>query len=77
MEAQGGARAEGARTFLTSGDAYDAFMGRYSRPLAVAFLDAVGVTAGQRALDVDESRQRSVLVALKGQQVPEHLFHYL
>jgi SAM-dependent methyltransferase len=44
--------AEGARTFLTSGDAYDSFMGRYSRPLAVEFLDAVGVTAGLRALDV-------------------------
>ncbi|MEO7398814.1 MAG: methyltransferase domain-containing protein [Ilumatobacteraceae bacterium] len=43
---------EGARSFQTSGDAYDAFMGRYSRRLAVAFADAVGVTAGQSALDV-------------------------
>lgn len=50
--APGGARAAGARTFLTSGDAYDSFMGRYSRPLAVAFLDAIGISAGQRALDV-------------------------
>jgi SAM-dependent methyltransferase len=43
---------EGARSFLTSGDAYDAFMGRYSRPLAVAFADTAGVTAGQSVLDV-------------------------
>jgi len=44
--------AEGARSFLTTGDAYDAFMGRYSRPLAVVFADVAGVTAGQLALDV-------------------------
>ena len=44
--------ADGARSFLTSGDAYDAFMGRYSRPLAVAFADAAGVVASQSALDV-------------------------
>jgi SAM-dependent methyltransferase len=43
---------EGARSFLTSGDAYDSFMGRYSRPLAVEFADVVGVAAGQSALDV-------------------------
>jgi SAM-dependent methyltransferase len=43
---------EGARSFLTSGDAYDAFMGRYSRPLAVVFADASGVASGQTALDV-------------------------
>jgi ubiquinone/menaquinone biosynthesis C-methylase UbiE len=43
---------EGARAFLASGNAYDAFMGRYSRPLAIVFADAVGVTAGQSALDV-------------------------
>ncbi len=35
-----------------SGEAYDAFMGRYSRPLAVQFADFAGVAAGQRALDV-------------------------
>ncbi len=35
---------EGARSFQTTGDAYDAFMGRYSRPLAAAFADAAGVT---------------------------------
>ena len=43
---------DGARSFLTSGQAYDAFMGRYSRPLAVAFADRAGVVADQRALDV-------------------------
>ncbi|MBI5088420.1 MAG: class I SAM-dependent methyltransferase [Actinobacteria bacterium] len=44
--------ADGARSFLTSGDAYDSFMGRYSRPLAHLVADAAGVTAGQRALDI-------------------------
>ena len=43
---------EGARSFLTSGDAYDAFMGRYSRLLAVPFVDWTGVTSGQSVLDV-------------------------
>ncbi|MDO8361927.1 MAG: class I SAM-dependent methyltransferase [Actinomycetota bacterium] len=43
---------EGARSFLTSGDAYDTFMGRYSRPLAAAFADAAGVSPGHRTLDV-------------------------
>lgn len=33
-------------------DAYMAFMGRYSEPLAGLFLDATGVEPGQRALDV-------------------------
>jgi len=42
----------GARSFLTSGDAYDAFMGRYSRSLAVEFADSAGVAAGQRVLDM-------------------------
>lgn len=35
-----------------AGDAYDRFMGRYSRPLAARFADWLEVTAGQRALDV-------------------------
>lgn len=43
---------EGARSFQASGEAYDAFMGRYSRPLAVALADAAGVEAGSSALDV-------------------------
>jgi SAM-dependent methyltransferase len=42
----------GARTFAVSGEAYDAFMGRYSRPLASQFADFAGVAAGGRALDV-------------------------
>lgn len=43
---------DGARSFIASGQAYDRFMGRYSHPLASAFVDAVGVTPGQSALDV-------------------------
>jgi SAM-dependent methyltransferase len=42
----------GAQTFTASGDAYDRFMGRYSRPLAERFADFAGVRAGRRALDV-------------------------
>lgn len=42
----------GARTFGVSGDAYDSFMGRYSRPLAVEFATFAGVVHGLRALDV-------------------------
>lgn len=42
----------GARHFQTTGEAYDSFMGRYSRPLAHAFADAAGVEAGMSALDV-------------------------
>lgn len=38
--------------FRVDSDAYDDFMGRYSRQLAVRFADFVGVTAGMRALDV-------------------------
>jgi SAM-dependent methyltransferase len=38
--------------FEVSADAYASFMGRYSSPLARAFVDIVGVGAGQRALDV-------------------------
>jgi SAM-dependent methyltransferase len=45
-------RVEGAGMFQVSGDAYDRFMGRYSRPLATAFADAAGIEGGQRALDV-------------------------
>ena len=44
--------AEGARSFLASGAAYDHFMGRYSRALAPVFADAAGVTPKQVALDV-------------------------
>jgi ubiquinone/menaquinone biosynthesis C-methylase UbiE len=39
-------------SFVVSGDAYDRFMGRYSRALAPAFADFAGVEARQRVLDV-------------------------
>jgi ubiquinone/menaquinone biosynthesis C-methylase UbiE len=38
--------------FSGSSDAYDRFMGRYSRQLAVPFADFAGVTSGMRVLDV-------------------------
>lgn len=38
--------------FGGSSDAYDRFMGRYSRQLAVGFADFAGVSAPHRALDV-------------------------
>ncbi len=44
--------AEGAATFHVAGAAYDGYMGRYSRPLAVRFADMAGITEGQSALDV-------------------------
>jgi SAM-dependent methyltransferase len=43
---------EGARTFTVAGSTYDAFMGRYSVPLAERFADAAGVSSGAAALDV-------------------------
>jgi SAM-dependent methyltransferase len=43
---------EGARNFRTTGAAYDGFMGRYSRPLAVRFADEVNAHAGLVAVDV-------------------------
>jgi len=39
-------------SFDVPADAYDRFMGRFSRPLAPVFADAAGVATGQRALDV-------------------------
>ena len=42
----------GARSFATSGTAYDHFMGRYSRPLAVQFAAAADLSEGQTVLDV-------------------------
>lgn len=42
----------GARTFSAPSAAYDAFMGRYSQPLAVQFADFAGIAPGLRALDV-------------------------
>jgi SAM-dependent methyltransferase len=43
---------EGAKLFQASGEAYDLYMGRYSRPLAVVLADAAEVVHGQTALDV-------------------------
>lgn len=39
-------------TFDVTGEAYDRFMGRYSRPLAVKLTDWLEISPGQRALDV-------------------------
>ena len=39
-------------TFEVAGEAYDRFMGRYSRPLAAGFADWLEVSAGQCAIDV-------------------------
>jgi len=39
-------------SFNVGADAYLAFMGRYSEPLAVKFADIAGVSSGQVALDV-------------------------
>ena len=39
-------------SFVVSGDAYDRFMGRYSRQLAPAFADFAGVGPGRHVLDV-------------------------
>ena len=39
-------------SFDVTGDAYDRFMGRYSRELAPAFADFAGVETGQRIVDV-------------------------
>jgi SAM-dependent methyltransferase len=39
-------------TFFVAADAYDRFMGRYSRLLSPQMADLAGVTVGQRALDV-------------------------
>jgi SAM-dependent methyltransferase len=39
-------------TFNVAAEAYDAFMGRYSRPLAPQLADLAGVHGGQLALDV-------------------------
>ena len=39
-------------SFAVAADAYDRFMGRYSRPLAPQLADFAGVRAGQRVVDV-------------------------
>lgn len=37
---------DGARSFDATGESYDSFMGRYSKPLAECFADAAGVRPG-------------------------------
>ena len=39
-------------SFDVAAEAYDSFMGRYSRPLAALFAESAGLPAGGRALDV-------------------------
>lgn len=46
------AGAEGSRTFHVSSDAYDRYMGRYSKQLARVFAESVVPPAGGRFLDV-------------------------
>jgi SAM-dependent methyltransferase len=41
-----------AGVFAAGAEAYDRFMGRYSRPLAPRLVEFAGVAAGQRVLDV-------------------------
>jgi SAM-dependent methyltransferase len=43
---------EGAAMFQAPAEAYDRFVGRYSKALATAFLACAGVAPGQRILDV-------------------------
>jgi len=46
------AEATGAATFRTPAEAYDRHIGRYGGELARALIDAAGLRAGDRALDV-------------------------
>ncbi|SDO93180.1 Ubiquinone/menaquinone biosynthesis C-methylase UbiE [Pedococcus dokdonensis] len=54
--------------FEVTAAAYGSFMGRFSEPLAPAFADAAGVSAGQRVLDVGAGpgALTAVLVAVVG-----------
>jgi ubiquinone/menaquinone biosynthesis C-methylase UbiE len=45
-------RGRGDMSFDVSAEAYDAFMGRYSRLLSPRFADFAGITTAQRVLDV-------------------------
>ena len=48
----GAASYDPAVSFEVAADAYDAFMGRWSRLLSSAFADLAGVAAGMRVIDV-------------------------
>ncbi|HVL54980.1 MAG TPA: methyltransferase domain-containing protein [Burkholderiaceae bacterium] len=48
----GGADADAQARMFAAGDAYDRFMGRWSRRLAPAFAEFAGVADGDRVLDV-------------------------
>ena len=41
-----------SNTFFAIPDAYDDFMGRFSRPLAQQFVQSIPLTAGDRVLDL-------------------------
>jgi ubiquinone/menaquinone biosynthesis C-methylase UbiE len=60
--------APGAATFRTPAEAYDRHVGRYSRELAQALINAAGLRPGHRALDVGcgPGALTSELVALLG-----------
>lgn len=47
-----GEQVAGAQAFLRSGEAYDRFMGRYSRRLAPVFADSAALAAGAHVIDV-------------------------
>lgn len=60
---------EGTRTFHVAKEAYESFMGRYSRPLARSFATYAGVAPGNRVLDVGcgTGALTSELVAVVGE----------
>lgn len=59
-------------TFDVAGEAYDRFMGRYSRPLAARLTDWLEVDAGQRALDVG-CGPGALTEQLVGRLEPDHV----
>src|SRR5216684_1685561 len=47
-----GRMTDGAATFRAPAEAYDRYMGAWSRPLAAALANAAGIHVGDRVLDV-------------------------